>query len=137
MSWPRPASLRMVHRSPSENFSQEALNAEKSLLALVGLVVVGFASAGWYLGWYKLGVDSHDPNHPKINVEVETNKIKQDVQKEVKAVGTAFQTVPSQPIVPSELPVLPPPPPPQFNAGETVPPVTIPLPPPPSLPPIK
>jgi len=115
----------------------------KNLLALVGLVVVGFAGAGWYLGWYKLGVDAHDPNHPKVNVEIESDKFKHDVQKGVKQVGGLVQqevqgTPTSRPVVPTELPPLPePPPPPAFNPGVNVPPVNIPLPPPPSLPPIK
>ena len=114
----------------------------RNLLALVGLVVVGFAGAGWYFGWYKPSVDMKDPNHPQFNVEIESNKIRQDLQKGVKSVGGAVQqevkgVLTSQPVVPSELPVLPPPPPPQFDPGQTVPPVTIPLPPPPSLPPLK
>jgi hypothetical protein len=132
----------MVHRYPSENFSQEALKM-KNLLALVGLVVVGFAGAGWYLGWYKLDVQSSNPTHPKVGVEFERDKIENDLKNGVKRVGGVIQqevqgTPTSRPVVPTELPPLPePPPPPPFNSGVTVPPVNIPLPPPPSLPPIK
>jgi hypothetical protein len=128
----------MVHRYPSENFSQEALNM-RNLLALVGLVVVGFAGAGWYLGWYKLGVESNNPTHPKFNVEIESDKIKQDLQKGAKQVGGALERevkgqFTSQPVVPTNLPPLPEPPPPPPFTGDLVPPVTIPLPPPPNLP---
>jgi hypothetical protein len=106
----------------------------RNLLALVGFVVVGFVGAGWYLGWYKLGVDSHDPSHPTIKVEVETDKIKQDVKKEVKAVGTSFQSGQVAPQAdPTVLPPLPAPPAPPPFSGTTVPPVNITLPPPPSF----
>ena len=91
--------------------------------------------AGWYFGWYKLGVQSNDPNHPSINVDIDSNKIKQDLKKAEKSVEGVLT---SQPVVPSELPPLPAPPaPPAFNPGGTAAPVTIPLPPPPSLPPLK
>jgi hypothetical protein len=112
---------------------QEAVNM-RNLLALVGLVVVGFAGAGWYLGWYKLGVDSRDPNHPTINVEVERDKIKQDLQKGAKSVSNAVQKevqgqFTSQQVVPSELPPLPAPPLPVINLGDGVNPPPVPAPP--------
>ncbi len=112
----------------------------RNLLALVGLVVIGFAGAGWYLGWYKLGVESNNPSHPKFNVEIESDKIKQDLQKGAKTVGSVVgkevngQLVRQQ-VTPSELPPLPaPPPPPAYNPGTTEPPLSIPPPPPPTLP---
>ena len=57
----------------------------KNILALIGLLVVGFAGAGWYLGWYKVGTDPAAPGHTKLDVD--TDKVKQDVQSGAKKVG--------------------------------------------------
>ncbi len=59
----------------------------KNILALVGLLVVGFAGAGWYLGWYKLGVEPGTTGHTKVNADVDTDKIKQDVQNGAKKIS--------------------------------------------------
>jgi hypothetical protein len=59
----------------------------RNLLALVGAVVVLVGGLGWYLGWYKLGVEPGTPGHPKFNVEVETDKIKDDLKKGQESVG--------------------------------------------------
>ncbi len=114
----------------------------RNLLALIGLVVVGFAGAGWYFGWYKLGVDAHDPSHPKVNVEFEKDKITKDLQNGVKNVSGVIQKEvqgqpTSLPVAPTELPSLPPPPAPAFNPGNGANPGPIPLPPPPSFAPGK
>ena len=53
----------------------------KNILALIGLAVVLFAGLGWYLGWYKLGVEPAADGHRKINVDVDVNKIKSDAKK--------------------------------------------------------
>lgn len=101
----------------------------RNLLALIGLVVVGVAGAGWYLGWYKLGVDSHDPKHPQIKVEVERDKINKDVQQGVSVVEKEVQgTVTSFPVAPIQVPPLPTAPqaPPSFDPNV---PVQIPAPP--------
>jgi hypothetical protein len=96
----------------------------RNLLALIGAVVVAFAGLGWYLGWYKLGIESSNPSHPKFNVEVETDKIKDDVKKGEKKVGDVLsnqfkdgKNVEGQPtsfqIRPNDVPppsILPPPP---------------------------
>ena len=59
----------------------------KNLLALVGLVVVLVAGGGWYLGWYKLGSEPAGSGHRKINVDVNTNKISEDLKKGRETVG--------------------------------------------------
>ena len=110
----------------------------RNLLALIGLVVVGFVGAGWYLGWYKVGVESNNPNQPKFGVELEADKIKKDLRRGANTVGSVFSDkevkgqLTSQPINPGDIP-LPPPPPPVVLPGGGVDPVSIPLPPPPSF----
>ncbi len=59
----------------------------KNILALVGLLVVGFAGTGWYLGWYKLGVESGGSGHTKVNADLDTDKIKHDLQTGAKNIS--------------------------------------------------
>jgi len=59
----------------------------KNLLALIGLVVVLVAGGGWYLGWYKLGTEPGGAGHRKIEVDLNTNKISEDLKKGRDAVG--------------------------------------------------
>lgn len=51
----------------------------KNILALIGLVVVVFAGAGWYLGWYKLESVAKSANgETNVSVKVDTSKIGDD-----------------------------------------------------------
>ena len=59
----------------------------KNILALIGLVVVLTAGLGWYLGWYKLGTEPGDSGHRVINVDVNTQKITDDLKKGGQKVG--------------------------------------------------
>jgi hypothetical protein len=70
----------------------------KNLLALIGLVVVVAVGAGWYLGWYKIGTEPGSPG--TIDVDVNTNKIKQDLKKGRDAFGNLVdqKSVEAQPV---------------------------------------
>ena len=46
----------------------------RNLLALVGLLVIGVAGLGWYLGWYKLSVARTTDGNLQINTTVDTQK---------------------------------------------------------------
>lgn len=50
----------------------------RNLLALVGLVVIGVAGVGWYLGWYKLNVTRTTDGNLQINTTVDTKKAETD-----------------------------------------------------------
>lgn len=50
----------------------------RNLLALIGLVVVGFAAVGWYCGWYKLTVTKGSEGKPEIKTTVDTDKVTED-----------------------------------------------------------
>jgi hypothetical protein len=53
----------------------------RNLLALVGLAVVAFAVAGWYLGWYNFK-DQQDANgEHHVTIQVNTTKFTQDASK--------------------------------------------------------
>ncbi len=53
----------------------------RNLLALIGLAVVAFVGAGWYLGWYnfKDQVDANGEHHVKI--QVNTTQVTNDLSK--------------------------------------------------------
>jgi hypothetical protein len=53
----------------------------RNLLALAALVLIGFGGLGWYLGWYKIHTAPTADGHRQIEIDVDTNKIKSDVNK--------------------------------------------------------
>jgi len=59
----------------------------KNLLALVGLIVVGFAGFGWYCGWYTIGTEPASNGHRRISVDVNTKEIGEDLTKVKAKVG--------------------------------------------------
>lgn len=50
----------------------------RNLLALIGLVVVGFAGLGWYMGWYKLSFNRTPEGNLEIKTDVDTKKVGDD-----------------------------------------------------------
>src|SRR5438046_142610 len=50
----------------------------RNLLALIGLLVVGFAGVGWYMGWYKLSFARTTDGNLEIKTDVDTKKVGQD-----------------------------------------------------------
>ncbi|WP_439621660.1 hypothetical protein [Gemmata sp.] len=59
----------------------------RNLLALIGLLVVGFAGIGWYCGWYKLSVGKGLNGNLQIETEVKTNKVVEDSSSFFQKVG--------------------------------------------------
>ena len=53
----------------------------RNLLALAALVVIGFLGLGWYLGWYKVQSAPTADGHRQIQIDLNTDKIKNDVSK--------------------------------------------------------
>jgi hypothetical protein len=53
----------------------------RNLLALVGLLVVGGAGLGWYLGWYKVGVHGGTDGQQRITIDVDTKKASGDTRR--------------------------------------------------------
>ena len=53
----------------------------KNILALIGLVVVVFVGAGWYLGWYKFeSATKTSTGKTNVSIEVNTTKIGSDAK---------------------------------------------------------
>jgi hypothetical protein len=53
----------------------------RNLLALGAAGVLGFAGIGWYLGWYKIQSTPAPDGHRTISIDVDTTKIKKDVNR--------------------------------------------------------
>ena len=60
----------------------------KNLFALVGVAVIGFAVAGWYLGWYQLGVTKTSDGNLHVETNVNTKKVVGDSGDALKKAGT-------------------------------------------------
>lgn len=53
----------------------------RNILAVIGLLVVGFAGLGWYLGWYKLSVSRGSEGKLQITTDVDTKKVGDDAKE--------------------------------------------------------
>jgi len=59
----------------------------KNLFALIGALVVGFAVAGWYLGWYQLGFTRTSDGNLRVETNVNTKKVVDDSGEALKKAG--------------------------------------------------
>jgi hypothetical protein len=59
----------------------------RNLLALVGLLVVGFGAVGWYCGWYKLSINREPDGNLQIKTNVDTDKVVNDSSAFFEKVG--------------------------------------------------
>src|SRR2546423_14969318 len=53
----------------------------RNLLALAAAALLVFAAVGWYLGWYTISSSSDESGHQKINIDLNRDKITEDVNK--------------------------------------------------------
>ncbi len=53
----------------------------RNLLALGALGLIVFFGLGWYLGWYKVQSVAGANGHRQVDIDINTNKIKADVNK--------------------------------------------------------
>jgi hypothetical protein len=56
----------------------------RNLLALFGAAILTFAVLGWYLGWYKIQSEPAPAGHHNVNIDVNREKIAEDVHKGVQ-----------------------------------------------------
>jgi hypothetical protein len=74
----------------------------RNLLALAALALLAFGGAGWYLGWYKIQTTPTADGHQKIQIDLNTDKIKTDVAKgENKVHALITETQGSNPQTPN------------------------------------
>jgi hypothetical protein len=55
----------------------------RNLLALLAAALLLFVGLGWYLGWYRIGTTPGTEGHRQINIDLNTKKITEDVNKGV------------------------------------------------------
>jgi hypothetical protein len=67
------------------------VNAVRNLLALVGLVVVGFLGTGWYCNWYTLRVQTGTDGKLNLSADVDQKKIGSDVGVFTQKAGQFIQ----------------------------------------------
>lgn len=53
----------------------------RNLLALAAMALLVFLGLGWYLNWYKIATTPSADGHRQINIDLNTQKIKEDVNK--------------------------------------------------------
>lgn len=110
--------IQMLHRRSGKKGGLSMLGI-KNLLALVGLVVVVFVGAGWYLGWYKVAEQSDGQGHPQLRIQVNASQVTSDLHKaeqkviedleKAKAASTpAAPSAPQQPATSNGAPSSPP-----------------------------
>lgn len=90
----------------------------KNLLALVGLLVVGFGGLGWYFGWYNFSVKTGSDGKVNVSGAVDVNKIKADAGNFGDKVGNALKNANNPPAHPEGL-MGPPMPPENFPTPST------------------
>ena len=64
----------------------------KNLLALLGLALVAFVGAGYYLGWYSIGAQADSQGHQELNIKVNATKVEADVKQAESKVVNNLQT---------------------------------------------
>lgn len=56
----------------------------RNLLAFVAAAVLTFLGVGWYLDWYRVKSSPADTGHHRMDIDINGEKIIQDVQKGVE-----------------------------------------------------
>lgn len=64
----------------------------RNLLAVIGLLVIGFAGLGWYMGWYKLSFSRKTDGNIQITTDVDTKKVGSDATEALKNAATVIGT---------------------------------------------
>lgn len=97
----------------------------RNLLALGGAALVIFLGLGWYLDWYRLKSSTGDDGKQHISIDVNANKVTEDVGK-----GKDWLSKDHTPQTVISIPVPPPLPASQtsFRPGSDVAPIPPPLP---------
>jgi hypothetical protein len=56
----------------------------RNLLAFLAAAILTFAGVGWYLDWYRIKSTPAPSGHHQLNIDVNRNKIIEDVHKGVQ-----------------------------------------------------
>lgn len=53
----------------------------RNLLAFLAAAALTVAGLGWYLDWYRVQATPTDAGHRKVNIDIDTNKIGDDLHR--------------------------------------------------------
>jgi hypothetical protein len=62
----------------------------RNLLAFLAAALITFLGLGWYLEWYKVSSTPASDGHREVHIDINTNKIGQDLDKGEKKVRDAL-----------------------------------------------
>lgn len=80
----------------------------RNLLALLAAAVLTFAGVGWYLNWYQISSATSLTGHQNVNIDFNSSKIRDDVQKVQKGIQETRRNIQEKtPEVTVELPPVP------------------------------
>jgi hypothetical protein len=65
----------------------------KNLVYLLFLALVGFGVAGYFLNWYKFTDDKNITGHRQLSIDIDTNKVGEDLRKGEAKVGETLQNL--------------------------------------------
>lgn len=63
----------------------------RNLLAFLAAAVIAFLGLGWYLGWYSVHPTMIKPGQQSYTIDIDSKKIKEDVQRGVRKSGDALE----------------------------------------------
>jgi hypothetical protein len=69
----------------------------RNILALVGAATVAFLALGWYLGWYQVSSTPNTHGQQSVQVEINPDKITEDVKKGVEKGGQIVDSLRERP----------------------------------------
>lgn len=72
----------------------------RNILAFIGAAVVVFLGAGWYLGWYQVTSQSAGPGRSRLQVDINRDKISEDIKRGAEGVQEALEKARKSDIVP-------------------------------------
>ena len=63
----------------------------RNLLALLAAALLSFAGIGWYLDWYKVQSTTTKDGHRRVNIDIHSQKIGDDLQKGSEKLQEAWE----------------------------------------------
>ena len=68
----------------------------KNLVYLLFLALVAFGTAGYFLNWYQFSDSNNTNGHRRLMLDIDANKIKEDVQKGEAKLNETLEKVSQQ-----------------------------------------
>jgi hypothetical protein len=76
----------------------------KNLVYLLFLALVAFGAVGYFLNWYQFTDTKSTTGHRRLTLDIDANKVREDVQKGETKLNQALENYRSEPLAPSSAP---------------------------------